>query len=173
MSNLPQAITTICNDLIKKPTSSKKGSKQAYIFHKKLYEWNADVNHEVSYDTTFCSFYADLSANISIKIFKTLGNSNISFEKIGKEASKILNKEAEIILEWSPWQNIKMQKWDIEIAFANSDLSKKINKSGAIIKWENCFLETIADEKSKNLIALELATKEDLEVILMWLKELL
>lgn len=178
MSNLSQSITSLCHQLIDKPTNIKVDSLKSYqkALHNALND--SSLPQEIVLSKMDTDFYVHLKANINIQLFKEL-NIKLNFNDMDNQIYNALKKESQVVKNGNR-NHIVMQKWDIEIKFNNTPLSEKISehkyiqKNGALIKWEDCFIEKSSPGwRDGDRYSLVQATQEDLKEILIWLTELL
>jgi len=178
MLSLAENITLVCKNLIENPNNIKTTNTKDYLKALDAAKTNSAANREIVNKSGDCDFYVNVRNNICIRLYKSL-SIDPSFNDIDDTAYKVLHEKDQVVKNWN-WYHVAMKKWDINIKFNDSTISKTISenefmqKSWAIIKWKDCFVQRSSpgwkDWEHYSLIA---TTKEELKVILKWLTELL
>lgn len=178
MSNLSQSISAVCHQLIEKPDNLKSKTNKKY--HKQLEKTmeNPEANQWLLLSTSDSEFYVNIKNNISLTLFKEL-SIEPNFNDIDTGVLENLKQKMQIIDD-DGWYHVAMKEWDIEINFNHSTISEKISehkyiqKTGALIKWEDCFIQKCTPwwRDGERYVLIE-ATQEDLKEILIWLTGLL
>lgn len=178
MSNLVKSISSLCHQLIEKPTNSQAIDYADYQNTVECYRAGNEQCAEIIRSSDSSTLYVNLKKKINIKLFREL-NIELNFNDIDKEVYAALHKESQV-LKNGIRNHVAMQAGDIEIKFNDTNLSKQISenefmqKNGAIIKGENCFIERVSPwGRDGERYALIETTQEDLKAILVWLTELL
>lgn len=179
MSDLTKSIVSTCNYLINKETNKIiRDNTRDYYKALEIMKKSSKPNQEILLDKAEYDFYVNVKNDISIKLYKEL-STEFKFNEISEQAYETLHEENQIVKEWN-WRHIAMQTWDILIIMNNSAIAKEISesefmqKNKAVIKWEDCFIETSSPGwRDGERYKLTIATQDDLKAILNWLTKLL